>query len=93
MEYDMTMIQGSAAATAKRRKALLTLAVKINIFFAETLFTLSVKFNLYYRLSTKLREGNVFTPVCLFIGEGVWCYLLSSPMFFLGGGDPYGGGP
>ena len=43
MEYDMTMIQGSAAATAKRRKAFLTLVVNINVFFAETLFTLSVK--------------------------------------------------
>ena len=42
MEYDMTTIQGSEAATEKRRKALLTLVVNINVFFAETLFTHSV---------------------------------------------------
>ena len=70
MEYDMTTIQGSEAATEKRRKALLTLVVNINVFFAETLFTHSVKVNLYYRPPMKLQEGNVFTPVCSVHGEG-----------------------
>ena len=56
---------------------------------------------------TKLREGNVFTPVGLFTGMGMmscpiclvpcsfwgglWCHFLSGPMIFLGGGSASGG--
>ena len=30
----------------------------------------SLETNCYYRLPTKLREGNVFTGVCLSVGQG-----------------------
>ena len=92
MEYDMTMIQGSEAATAERRKALLTLVVNINVFFAETLFTLSVKVYLYYHPPMTLREGNVFTHVCSFMGEyDVTSCLVPCSFGGEGGADPPGG--
>ena len=43
-----------------------------------------------YRPQTKLREGNLSTRVCHSVRKGVWCHILSGPMFLPEGSGPRG---